>query len=78
MTDWKDRRDEILKLMDNLNATRDEVIEVNNKLQKFSKDLQENKFTKIPEAEKVFLVNWCNTFSNIGERVVLMKNTKYN
>lgn len=78
MTDWKDRLQEILKLMGNLNATRDEVIEIMEKLQQFSKNLEEGKYTNLTKDEVRGLNEWCKTFAQYIQRAIALGNIKYN
>lgn len=75
MTDWKIRRDEILKITDNPDATRDELNEANNLLKAFLKDLEDNKFKDITKEDKVFLKNWCITAQKWGSWYLKNKNS---
>lgn len=78
MTDWKDRMQEILKLMGNLNANRGEVKEVMEKLQQFSKNLEEGKYTNLTKDEVRGLNEWCKTFAQYLQRAIAFGNIKYN
>lgn len=75
---WKEQLKEILKLMSNLNATREEIVEIKKKLRQFAKDLQDNKFTNLTQVEKLNLTAWCDTFVPIAETVIERTSIKYN
>jgi len=78
MTDWKLQLDEILKLMGNLNANRSEVKEIVEKLQQFSKNLEEGKYTNLTKDEVRGLNEWCKTFAQYLQRAIALGDIKYN